>query len=136
MRILEKINEIEIYLREFESIIPKTLKDYQEIKEKAACERYFEKIMEAVVDLSFLIIKDNNLNKPEDDKGAFDISSNNKIISKQISEKLKDAKSMKNIISHQYGFVDDKIVFESITKEFLEDVHDFLNDIKNNHKEE
>ena len=130
MRVLEKINEIEKYIEEFESIVPRTFKDYQGIKEKAACERYFEKIMEAVVDLSFLIIKENNLEKPDDDKGAFDILYNNRIISKEINEKLKDAKSMKNIISHQYGFVDDRIVFESITEEFLDDINNFLATIK------
>jgi len=130
MRILSKINEIEKYLEEFESIIPKNFREYSNLREKAACERYLEKIIESVVDLCFLIVKEKNLEKPEDDKAVFDILYNNKIISKEICEKLKDAKGMKNIISHQYGSVDDKIVFDSITKELVDDINSFLDEIK------
>ena len=130
MRILDKIDEVEKYLVEFESIMPNTFEKYSNIMEKAACERYFEKIIEAVVDLAFLVINEKNLEKPEDDKGAFDILLNNKIISKDTCEKLKDAKGMKNIISHQYGHIDNKIVFNSINEEFIGDVNYFLDQIK------
>ena len=59
MRIKDKIKEIEEYLEELKSILPIDFKEYsKDYKTKAACERYFEKIIEAVVDLSFLIIKE------------------------------------------------------------------------------
>ena len=73
MRIKDKIKEIEGYLSELSEIMPGNFEEYKEIKNKAACERYFEKIIEAVIDLSFLIIKDKNLRIPEEDKEAFDI---------------------------------------------------------------
>jgi len=130
LRILDKINEIESYLEEFKSIIPKTFDEYINIKEKAACERYFEKIIESIVDLCFLIIKDKNLEKPEDDKSAFDILFKNKIISEETCDKLKDAKGMKNIISHKYGYIDNRIVFDFITEKFLADASEFLDEIK------
>jgi len=130
MRINEKINEIEKYLDELESIIPKTFDEYEDIKEKAACERYFEKIIEAVIDLCFLIVKEKNLEKPEDDKGVFDILLNSEVISKGSCENLKNAKGMENIISHQYGSIDNKIVFHSITEELVDDVNKFLDGIK------
>ena len=53
MRIKDKIKEIEGYLSELSEIIPKSFEEYKEIKNKAACERYFEKIIESVIDLSF-----------------------------------------------------------------------------------
>ena len=67
-------------------------------KTKAACERYFEKIIEAVVDLAFLIIKEQGLKLPEEEKEAFDILALEKIIDKELAEKLKDAKGMRNIM--------------------------------------
>lgn len=43
-KIGDKIKEIEQYLNEFEEIIPKDFESYiGNLKDKAACERYFEK---------------------------------------------------------------------------------------------
>ncbi len=129
-RIKEKIKEIGDYLSELEDIIPNTFEDYKELKTKAACERYFEKIIEAIVDLAFLAIKDKNLKIPEEDKEAFDILKNENLISKELSEKLKEAKGMRNLIAHEYGAIDDEMVFESITKELEKDVNEFIMEIK------
>ena len=131
MRINEKIGEIEKYLEELESIISKNFQEYKtNIQLKAAYERYFEKIIEAVVDLCFLIVKEKSLERPEDDKDVFNVLFNHKIISEETCEKLKDAKGMKNIISHQYGYLDDEIVFNSITEELSDDINRFLNEIR------
>lgn len=127
MRINDKIEEIEKYLDEFESIIPETFEKYESnIVKKAACERYVEKIVEAIIDLAFLLIKEKNLGKPEDDKLAFDILYENKIMDLELCNKLKEAKGMRNIICHEYGKIDDEIVFESIRHELGKDTKDFL----------
>jgi len=47
-----------------------------------------------------------------------------------VCEKSKDAKGMKNIISHQYGSIDNKIVFHSINEELVEDINKFLDEIR------
>ena len=130
MRIKDKKEEIELYLAELESILPKSYEAYNSIEKKAACERYFEKIIEACVDLSFLVVKENKFKIPVDEKGVFDILYENKIITDITREKLKEAKGMGNIIAHEYGEIDDKIVFESITTELLEDVKSFLGELK------
>ncbi len=129
-RIKEKIAEIDEYLDELEEFMPEDYEIYmQDMKTKAACERYFEKITEAMVDLAFLIIKDKGLKQPEDDKEAFDTLAKEKIISEELAEKLKNAKGMRNIIAHQYGSVDEGIVFHSITKELVEDAENFLKSV-------
>lgn len=130
MRIKDKIKEIEGYLSELSEIMPGNFEEYKEIKNKAACERYFEKIIEAVIDLSFLIIKDKNLRIPEEDKEAFDILAKEKIISAELAERFKDAKGMRNIIAHKYGNVDEEIVFHSVTEELEKDVKEFIEKIK------
>jgi len=130
MRIDDKIEEIEGYAQELNEILPENLEEYQDLKTRAACERYFEKIIEAVVDLAFLIIKQMSLKIPEEDKEAFDILAEQKIISKELAEKLKEAKGMRNILAHEYGTTDDEIVFDSITDELGRDVKEFIQQIK------
>ncbi len=130
-RIKEKINEINKYLNELESIRPNSLEEYsKDLKEKAACERYFEKIIEAVIDLGFLIVKTKSLEGPEDDRDLFDILEKNKIIDSNLAKRMQEGKGMKNFISHQYGEVNDELVFNAITKELENDVKNFIEKIQ------
>ena len=128
-RILDKIKELKDFINEFEEIIPPSFEDYKKPKDKAACERYVEKIVEAAVDTAFFIIKYKKIELPEDDKSAFDILFKNGIITLEVSKAMKSAKGMKNIISHQYDRVDDKVVYESITNELIRDSKKFVREI-------
>ena len=117
MRIKEKIEEIEEYLIELSDMVPIGFEEYiKDIKTKAACERYFEKIIGAVVDLAFLIIKEKHLRLPEEDREAFEILAEEKIINKELSTRLQEAKGMRNIPAHEYGVVDDREGCERIYK--------------------
>ena len=130
-RTTDKINEINIFLEDLKSIAPSTLEEYKSsIEKKAACERYVEKIVEAITDLAFLVIKDKKLKLPEDDIDAFNILLENKIIDSDLASRLKDAKGMRNIISHQYGNIDDGIVFESVSEELGTDARKFVSVIE------
>ena len=131
MRLTNKIEEIEKFLSELEEISPDDFETYQtDIKTKAACERYFEKIVEALVDLAYVFIKENALKMPEDDKEAFDILAEAGHIPIALAIKLKEAKGMRNIISHQYGTVDDETVFEAITHELVKDAREFIGNVR------
>jgi uncharacterized protein YutE (UPF0331/DUF86 family) len=130
MRVIDKLEELKGYVSELEEIMPGNLQEYVDLKTKAACERYFERIMEAVVDLSFLIIKEKGYKIPEEDKEAFDILVKEGFISQELSEKLKDAKGMRNIIAHEYGKIDDELVFHSITEELVEDVNGLIKEVR------
>jgi uncharacterized protein YutE (UPF0331/DUF86 family) len=126
-RINDKIAEIEKYSGELETIMPETLDEYHSSLEKrAACERYFEKIVEAITDLAFLIIKTKKLKIPEDDADAFNILLENRLIDEALSKKLKDAKGMRNIIAHQYGRIDDELVYDAITEKIRNDALEFV----------
>lgn len=131
MRVSDKKEEIEIYLSELSDMLPSSFAEYKtDLKTKAACERYFEKIVEAVIDLAFLVIKEKKLKLPEDDKRAFEILSERKIIPAHLAEKFKDAKGMRNLIAHKYGDVDDKMVFHSLAEEIDKDVREFLDKVE------
>lgn len=135
MRTKDKIKEIEEYISELQEFMPHNFEEYEkDVKTKAACERYFEKIIESVVDLALLVIKEKSLKVPEEEKEAFDMLAKEELITKELSGRLKDAKGMRNIIAHQYGTVDDEIVFHSITEELLKDVKKFIFGIKKIYK--
>src|SRR3989338_1638500 len=110
-RIKDKIKELERSTEEFSEIIPKNIKAYsKDFKTKAACERYIEIIIGTIIDISLLVIKDMDLEIPENELNSFDVLSKNNVISKEFAEKLKDAKHMRNIIAHEYGEIANEIV--------------------------
>lgn len=126
-RIEEKISEIGQFLEELSAIAPATIGDYKsDLMRRAACERYVEKIVEAVTDVAFLTIKAKKFRIPEDDADAFTILLENKVINDALAKKLRHAKGMKNIIAHQYGRIDDEIVFAAINEELDKDVREFI----------
>lgn len=131
-RIGDKIREIEKFLAELGGIVPSSLKEYKSnLVKKAACERYVEKIVEAVVDLAFLVIKNKKFRLPQDDLNAFAILKENKIIGEVLAKKLQNAKGLRNFLAHRYGEINDKVVFQSLTEELENDVVEFIQQIKN-----
>jgi len=127
----DKIVEIEGYMDRLKSIIPENFNKYLDnFVIKAACERYFEKIVEAVIDLAFLIIKENEFRSPNSDRDALNILSEKNVISSTLSDKFGDAKSMRNIIVHEYGYIDDRKVFDAMKDELFNDVEEFLEAIR------
>ena len=131
-RIHDKIKELEKYLSELEDITPSSFEAYKSsLEKKAACERYLEKIVEAATDLAFLVIKLKKFKIPEDDIDAFNILLDNQAITEISAVKLKNAKGMRNILAHQYGKIDDKIVFGSIKGELEKDIRSFIKEIQN-----
>jgi uncharacterized protein YutE (UPF0331/DUF86 family) len=126
-RISDKIEEIQKYLGELSQIRPTDIETYvYDFKTKAACERYAERIIEAMIDLAILVIKDRKFSMPENDSEAFDILCRNRILTSALGDKLKDAKGMRNILAHQYGEVDDAIVFRALSEELDNDIREFI----------
>lgn len=130
-RMRQKVGDIEKFCDELGRILPESAQDYEgNFEKKAACERYFEKIVEAIVDLAYLWIRDNGLKMPEEDKQAFGIICDAEIITKPLEEKLKNAKGMRNILAHEYGGVDDKLVFRALREELIPDARAFISAVK------
>jgi uncharacterized protein YutE (UPF0331/DUF86 family) len=131
-RFNEKIIELEEFLEELENSLPEDFEEYKtDYKLRAIGERYFEKISKAVIDLSFMVIKFKKFKQPEHEKEVFDILAENKVITLALSKKLQDAKGMRNIIAHEYGRIDNELVFHSLAEELIPDVHEFINSINN-----
>lgn len=126
-KIKDKIEEMEEYLADLTEIAPSDFKAYSTNKEKrAACERYFQKIVEAVIDLSFTIAKEKGWKIAESEEEALRVLEDNKLIKNDLYLRLKEAKGMRNFIVHQYDKIDDLRVFEAIANELHRDIREFL----------
>lgn len=136
-RINDKIKQIEEFLETLLEIRPLTFEDYmRDMKTKAACERYAQKVIEAIIDLAYLIIKYGDLKMPEEDEQVFYVLVENNILSKDLGERLQEAKGMRNFLVHEYGEVDDNIIFNALSEELEKDVKEFLDKIKITLKDE
>jgi uncharacterized protein YutE (UPF0331/DUF86 family) len=135
-KIKDKIGDIHLYLSKLIDILPESFDLYKSSDEKRwSCEHGFEKIAEAIADLSFLVVKDKKLLGAKDDFSVFDILEKNNIIEKNTAEKMQGIKKMRNIISHQYGEVDDSKVFDALSNYFERDVEEFISSIEKSIKE-
>lgn len=63
---------------------------------------------------------------PEDDGQAFDTLAKEGIISNELADNLKRAKGMRNVIAHQYGGINDEMVFDAISTELMKDAKTFV----------
>lgn len=131
-RIKDKILEIEEFVEFLIKRVPANLEEYKiNLEKKAVCERYAEKIIEALVDLAFLVVKELRIEIPAQasDTEIFNVLEKNDIISTLLSKSLQDAKGMRNIIAHEYGKIDDEIIFEAVSSELGKDAKEFISNI-------
>lgn len=132
IRINDKIKELTRYLEEYSSLKPHSAKEFKgSLENKAVGERYFEKIVECATDLAFLVINQNKLQEPTDDLSTFEILLAAGAVSKKTCEMLKQAKSMRNLIVHNYGEVKGEIVFNALDEELPRDIGNFISEIEN-----
>ena len=128
-RILSKIDEMDKYLSELEEIKPKSFEEYvNSVKDKRACERILQILIESVIDVCNLFVSGLKLGLPSDEDDLFIKIENKKIITKKMKGILKDMKGFRNILVHKYGEVDDEIVFEMLSEK-LEDFDIFKKEI-------
>ena len=76
--------------------------------------------IQGCIDLAFKIIAKLKLRSPKTYSEAFEILANNDIISKKVSEKLKNATKFRNILAHLYTSID----FNIIKRIIMEDIND------------
>ena len=131
-RILSKLDELDSYLTELESVMPKNYEEYAgSIEKKRSCERLLHILIECVIDVCALIVKGLRLGLPAEEEDLFEKLEKEKIVSKEMKEKLKLMRGFRNILVHRYAEVDDELVFENLGntndfKEFRQEIGSFL----------
>jgi uncharacterized protein YutE (UPF0331/DUF86 family) len=125
-RIMLKIRELEHYCDELQELIPSSKEEYlKSLRIRRAIERQLQIMIECVIDISFLVIKNLHLNVPTDEDSLFDLLKS--YITNPL--KMKEMKGFRNLLVHRYGNVDDSKVYQFLTTE-IEDFQIFINDVK------
>lgn len=131
-RILSELDELDLYLKELETIMPRTYEEYVgSIEKKRSSERLLHISIECTIDICALIVKGLRLGLPAEEDDLFEKLEKKKIISKWMKKKLKAMRGFRNVLVHRYGEVDDELIFENLGnindfKEFREEISLFL----------
>lgn len=130
-RVLAKLDELEGYLRELRQIAPKRFEEYEaSIEKRRACERLLQIAVEAVLDVCALLVRGLRLGVPAEEDDLFDKLQQAKVLSEEMVQTLRRMRRFRNLLVHEYGRIDDRLVFEIIQTR-LEDFEAFKREILN-----
>jgi len=125
-RLLEKIDELENYLRELEEYLPEQEEDYlNNGLRKRACERTFQLASENLIDICNLIISEKGFGIPSESKDSIRKLAENQVITASLSTRLEEFVGFRNLLVHQYGRVDDSRSYSFLNME-LKDFYEFI----------
>ena len=127
-RLLAKIDVLDRYLKELREILPASIEEYKKIEKRRACERLLQVSVECVIDICGLIVIGLRLGLPAEEDDLFEKCQQAGIITSSRKESLKQMKGFRNILVHEYGHVDDMIVYE-ILQNNLNDFDAFKQEI-------
>lgn len=115
-RVLAKLDELDGYLRELRQIAPPSFEVYQgSLEKRRACERLLQIAVEAVIDICALLVRGLQLGLPAEEDDLFDKLADASMISKGMAQTLRRMRRFRNILVHEYGRIDDQLVFEILT---------------------
>lgn len=132
-RVLSRISELDGYLVEIEQIRPEAREQYEDVVKRRACERLLQISIETVVTICQLLVAGLRLGLPAEENDLFTKLSGKRVISIELAATLQRMKGFRNILVHEYGRVDDEIVFTFLSTRiddftrFRSEVLQFLN---------
>lgn len=128
-RILSLLSQMESYLNDLIRLTPRQFKEYENnLEKKRFCERTVQLAIETCLDVSQLLVKELKLGLPAEEESVFEMLFKHKIISKEVTLKLKAMKRFRNFLIHRYVEIDDQLVYQNITKN-LNDFQKFKKEI-------
>lgn len=113
-RLLAKLDELDGYLGELRSIAPGTLEAYLKIETRRACERLLQVSIEAAIDACAMLVKGLRLGVPADERDLVEKLARRGVISPAMAATLDRMRGFRNVLVHQYGRVDDSMVFDTL----------------------
>jgi uncharacterized protein YutE (UPF0331/DUF86 family) len=114
-RILSRIAELDGYLRELNAIRPVAASEYSAIEKKRASERLLQISIETVLTICQLIVSGLRLGLPAEENDIFDKLAREGVVTPELATTLKAMKGFRNVLVHEYGDVDDGLVFDFLT---------------------
>jgi uncharacterized protein YutE (UPF0331/DUF86 family) len=116
-RILAKLDDLNGYLEELRQVVPETYARYMEsVEKRRACERLLQMSIECVIDVCALFVSGLRLGLPAEEDDLIEKLEQAGLISSGMAKMLKTMKGFRNILVHEYGRIDNAIVFSMATK--------------------
>lgn len=112
-RILAKVDELDGYVRELRHVAPESFEAYMAgVEKRRACERLLQIAIECVLDICHLFVSGLRLGLPSQEDDLFEKLEREKLISAQTATSLKAMRGFRNILVHEYGGIDNAVVFK------------------------
>lgn len=126
-----RISLIKKYLKILENYKKYSIKKIEnDLNIRGALERYLYLAIQATIDLAEAIISFKDFRKPTSFSESFYILNEEKIISKELTEKMVKMAGFRNIVAHDYENINYGIVYD-ILQNRLVDIKQFITAIKN-----
>lgn len=126
-KIFEKIQQLDEYLNNLKQL-RKEIKDRKEFLKDfhlyGSAERYLQLSCQIIIDTFNLIIIEEGIEKPGDNKETISLLFDKKIISENLASRLGGIVGFRNILVHEYGKINRKKVYQYLM-ERLEDFEIF-----------
>lgn len=114
-RVLARLDTLDGYLRELREILPVNPEGYRRVETRRACERLLQIAIESVIDVCGLLVTGLRLGLPGEEDDLFEKLAQAGVISSALRDRLRRMKGLRNILVHEYGRIDDRIVYEVMT---------------------
>lgn len=116
-RILARLDALDGYLEELRQVVPPTFEEYRRVEKRRACERLLQIAIEAVLDVCGLVVAGLRLGLPGEEDDMFEKLAEAAIISTESKARLRRMKGLRNILVHEYGRVNDRLIYEVLQSE-------------------
>lgn len=123
-RVLARLDQMDGYLRELREIAPRSFEEYLRVEKRRACERLLQIAIEATIDVCSLMVAGLRLGLPAEEDDLFEKLEQAGVISSSMKHRLQEMKGFRNLLVHEYGRVDDRIVYE-VMQTRLSDFEEF-----------
>ncbi len=127
-RVLAKLDELDTHLVELRSIAPARVEQYMAVEKRRACERLLQISIEAVIDTCALLVTGLRLGLPAEEDDLFERLGARGVVSRDIGGTLRRMKGLRNLLVHEYGRIDDRLVFQTV-RERLGDFDAFKKEV-------
>jgi len=128
-RILTKLDEMDGYLGELQQVAPESYARYMDsVEKRRACERLLQISIECVIDVCGLLVSGLRLGLPAEEDDLIEKLEQAGLISSEMAKMLRTMKGFRNILVHEYGRIDNVLVFAMATRR-LQDFDAFKTEI-------
>ncbi len=120
-RVLAKLDELHGYEAELKAVLPADYSGYMgNPATRRAVERLLQISVECVLDICNLLVAGLRLGLPGEEEDLFARLEDAHIISPEVAGTIRAMRRFRNILVHEYGVVDNQIVFMVATRKWPE----------------